>query len=260
MKRMKVWHVLLISSILILIGYIVGQYMPIDYLRPIVVNRELSINDYYTRIISIVGTFVTFLAIAVALFKEDIRKFWDKASLGISFKEDLSVHEVLDNETVGSSDYRANKYESVLVVSNYGSLAAKNCEIYLEGLQFSGQNFPSPQNIPLKGNPLKWNSNSNSSILIPMTGKAYVSIVEVLSSDSQVVNAGDIGAASSQPKIRIGDTESPSDFSHGVWKARFKIYSENANPIEHKIQITWNGRWENRITEMNRFLQIQVIK
>ena len=260
MNKIKLRHVIIAAVILLLAGYAVGQFIPIDYLKPIIVSRELSINDFYTRVISIIGTCVTLLAVFVALFKEDIRKIWDKAALEVAFKEGISFSEVLDNEAIGNNTYRAKKYETALVVNNKGSQAAKSCEIFLESLQFKSAAFATAQDIQLNGKPLKWNNNSNSSILIPATGKAHVSVIEVLSSESQVINAGEANAGNQQPKIRIGDTESPAEFTNGTWTARFKIYSENAVPIEHMIQIQWNCRWENRITEMGRHLQIKVIK
>jgi hypothetical protein len=259
MSKIKLRHVIVAMLIVLLAGYTIGQFIPIEYLKPTITDRGLTINDLYTRIISIVGTCVTILAVIVALFKEDIRKIWDKASLEVSFKEDISFNEVLDNETIGNNNYRAKKYETGLTIKNTGSQAAKSCEIFLESLQFQSDEFASHQEIQLNGKPLRWSNNSNSSILIPATGKAHVSIIEVLSVESQVGNPGDANAGNQQPKIRIGDTENPSEYTTGKWIAKFKIYSENASPIEHKIQVRWNCRWENRATEMGKHLKIQVI-
>ena len=241
---------------LTILGYILGQFLPIDYLRPTIVSKDISVNDLYTRIISVIGTVVTLMAVFVALFKEDIRKLWDKADLSICFRDDNVLNEILDNET-SSSNYKAKKYETVLQIKNQGSLAAKSCEIYLERLQFKSSAYPSLQDIPLTGQPLNWHNNPNTAILIPATGKATVPILEIISPESQAVPTEQAGNVVPMPKIRIGDTESPSIYSNGTWTAKFIVYSENASPIEHIISVTWNNRWEHRLAEMSKCVTIQ---
>lgn len=256
MNKLKLRHVIAILLGLTIIGYIIGQFLPIDYLRPTIVNKDLTLNDLYTRIISIIGTTVTFLAVVVALFKEDIRKIWDKADLSICFRDDNVLHEILDNET-SSSNYKAKKYETILLIKNQGSLAAKSCEIYLERLQFKNSTYPTLQDIPLTGQPLNWHNNSNTAILIPATGKATVPIVEIISPESQSVPTEQAGNSVPMPKIRIGDTESPNVYTNGTWIAKFIVYSENARPIEHIVTVTWNNRWEHRLAEMSKCVTIQ---
>lgn len=256
MNKLKLRRVIVILLGLTLVGYVLGQFLPIDYLRPTIVNKDLTLNDLYTRIISVVGTTVTFLAVLVALFKEDIRKIWDKADLSICFRDDNVLHEILDNET-SSSNYKAKKYETILLIKNQGSLAAKSCEIYLERLQFKSSTYPTPQDIPLTGQPLNWHNNSNTAILIPATGKATVSILEIISPESQSVPTEQAGSLTPMPKIKIGDTESPAEYSNGTWIAKFIVYSENARPIEHVVVITWNNRWEYRLAEMSKCVTIQ---
>ncbi len=256
MNRLKLRHLVIIGVVLTIIGFVFGQFIPIEYLRPNIVNKDLTINDLWTRVLSLAGTTVTFLAVIVALFKEDIRKIWDRAELNISFRDDNTLHEIIDNET-SSTNIRAKKYETILLVKNCGTLAAKNCEIILERLQFSSTAFPTPQDIPLTGQPLRWHNNTNSAIVIPATGKATVSIIEIISPESQSVTSEQAGNIVPVPKIRIGEIDSPDTFSNGKWMAKFIVYSENARPSEHLVTITWNNRWEHRLSEMSRFVTIQ---
>ncbi len=256
MKSLKFRHILILILLLIIFGYILGQLLPIDCLKPNLVNKDISLNDLYSRIIAIFGTTVTFLAVVVALFKEDIRKIWDKADLLICFRDDNVLHEILDNET-SSSNYKAKKYESILLIKNQGTLAAKSCEIYLERLQFKSATFPNLQDIKLTGQPLYWHNNSNTSILIPATGKATVSILEIISPESQSVPTEQAGSSTPLPKLKISDSESPSEFVNGTWIAQFIVYSENARPIEHLVTISWNSKWEHRLSEMSKSVRIQ---
>jgi hypothetical protein len=255
MKKLKLKHLVLIIILLIFMGFMIGQLLPIKYLNPDIVDADLTINDLWERVISLIGTIVTFLAVVVALFKEDIRQIWDKAELTILFRDETELHEILDNES-SSTNYIAKKYEIILLVKNNGTLAAKNCEIFLERLQFNSSQFPTPQDIILTGQPLRWHNNPNTAILIPATGKATVSVVEIISPQSQSVIVDEANTVVQSPKIRFSESELPIEYANGVWTAKFIVYSENAKPIEKIITVTWNNKWENRLSEMKRILTV----
>ena len=111
---MKFRYVLLISVIVLIIGYLIGQFVPWDFLHPNLTNKDISINDYYTRLISLVGAFATITATIIALFKEDIKKLYEYASLEVKFKHNEFITEILENETSGISSgesLSAKKYE-----------------------------------------------------------------------------------------------------------------------------------------------------
>lgn len=260
MRKRKVLYFTL-ASLLLLGGYLLGSVLPISYLRPVVINRELTLNDLYTRVISIFGTVVTFLAVLAALLKEDIRKLWDYVSFEVVFRDEGNFVELLDNETSMSStsdkNYKkASKYECVLTIRNNGSISAKNCEIYLEQLQFRNNGYPAAQEIKSPRTALQWNNNSES-ILIPPKGKAHVSVVELISPSQQSVT-NENPSANTRPNIKIGNIESPPDFTNGIWEARFIIYSENSNAKEVTVELNWNGNWENRLTDLTKHLTIQI--
>ena len=258
---MKIRYILCIGLSLIIIGYILGNCIPIEILRPNITTKEITLNDLYTRIISIIGTIVTVFAVIVALAKEDIRKWWDFASFEIRFRDENKMIEILTNElssaTSGNS-YKAKKYESILIIKNKGSIAAKNCEIYLERLQFKSNDFPSHQEIQSSSKPLSWNNNSNNSILIPATGKAYISAFEIILPSIQSVPSEQSTSTDVKPKIIIGGAESPNNFINGTWEAKFIIYSENTKPCDFSIIIKWNNKWENRLVDLSKHLTVDL--
>ena len=73
----------------------------------------------------------------------------------------------------------------------------------------------------------------------------------------QSVPTEQASSPTSVSKIKIGDTDSPIEYTNGTWTATFIVYSENAKPIEHTVAITWNSKWENRLSEMSKFVTIQ---
>lgn len=254
---MKLRYLILLILIVISLGYIIGQFIPWAYLHPTIVDKTINLNDFYTRLITLTGTFATLLAVTVALFKEDIRKFWEFAFLQISFRDNNNLCEVLEEAKSDSinSVNKANKYETFIVVFNSGKLPAKNCELYLERLTFKNDTYTSLQEIQTTGIALDWWGKNDKTILIPATGKAHIGVFEITSPNSQPVssepNEKD-GEQKLKPKIRFGNIESPITYEHGTWEATFILYSENAKPLEFLLTIKWNGSWEHRLSEMTK--------
>lgn len=256
---MRVRYVIVLLAIVCGLGYIIGQLVPWNYLHPKLINKEISANDYYTRLISLVGAAATIFATMVALFKEDIKKLYENASLQVAFKNDDKVSEILDSESEGdssSSSLIAKKFEVQLCVHNKGKLAAKGCQIYLEKFSFTPHGSPGAKEIQPSGKPLQWVGKNELAVVVPSKAKTYVTVIEILSPQSAIVASNDgSGQATSQsgqhpPQIRIAGVEFPPLALHGAYKCSLMVYSENAAPVEFVMDMHWNGKWCQRLTEM----------
>jgi hypothetical protein len=259
---MKFRYVIILIVGFLLIGYLIGQFIPWGLLHPVVSNKEISMNDYYTRIISLVGAAATILATLVALFKEDIKKLYEYASLGVGFKHKDFITEILETETSenssnGNSNLAAKKYELVINVNNKGKLAARSCQIYLEHLSLKNSNYPQPKEFPTTGKPLQWIGKTDLNIIIPSTAKSYVSILEILSPESEIMTSETLSNSEPKPQIRIAGLDIPTQNLNAVYYCTFVIYSENAKPLELKLEINWNGKWEQRLAEMKNCITIK---
>ncbi|HCL05200.1 MAG TPA: hypothetical protein DHW64_04205 [Chitinophagaceae bacterium] len=255
---MKIKYVLLLTLLILVIGYSLGQFIPWEYLRPTVTDKQISINDYYTRLVSIIGAVATLFATMVALFKEDIKKLYEYASLEINYKDTNVLSEILDTESSGNSTtggtLMAKKYEIAINISNAGKLAARTCQIYLEQLTFKNPTFPAPQEIQPSNKPLTWIGKTESAITIPSKAKAFVTIVEILSPESEIVQNSD--SSPGKPQIKIAGNDLFFDNYHGLYECTFMIYSENASPKEFKLLLNWNGKWQHRLTEMKTCITV----
>ena len=205
---MKLRNRIIFLLAILLIGYLVGQFVPFNYLRPQIVDKTINLNDFYTRLITLTGTCATLLAVSVALFKEDIRRLWEFALLKISFRDNSFLSEILENEKSDSISAinKANKYETVLSIFNSGKLPAKSCEIYLERLTFKNDSFTSQQEIQTTGIALEWWGKNDKTILIPGTGKAHISVFEITSPNAQTVSSEATETEQKlKPKLRFGN-------------------------------------------------------
>lgn len=254
---MKFRYFLFWAIIILALGYIVGQFVPMEYFKPNIISKEINLNDFYTRLITIGGIMATLIATIVALFKEDLRKLWEYAALEIELKDPQNIlSEILDTESSESDDdndsnnsLRAKRYELQIIVKNKGRLPAKNCEIYLESLQFKNTSYTSYQEITVTGIALDWLGKNQKSILIHPSGKSHITVVELFSQESITDNLGN-DSRKECFRIKFGNIESPAKYKTGKWIAIFSIYTENTKPTKYKIELEWNGKWEQRLTEM----------
>jgi hypothetical protein len=259
---MKIRYVIILIAVFLIFGYLIGQFIPWNLLHPVVSNKEITMNDYYTRIVSLIGAAATILATLVALFKEDIKKLYEYASLGIDFKHKDFITEILETETSGNSangnsNLTAKKYEIVINVNNKGKLAARSCQIYLEHLSLKNSNYPQPKEFQTTGKPLQWIGKTDLNIIIPSTAKSYVSILEILSPESEIVASESTSKSQLKPQIKIAGLDISTQNLNAVYYCIFMIYSENAKPLELKLEINWNGKWEQRLTEMKNCITVK---
>lgn len=251
---MRIRFVIIICVVVCIVGYILGQIVPIEYLHPKVVNKEINANDYYTRLISLVGAAATVFATFVALFKEDIKRLYENAKLKVNFKNENIISEIIDSETQGSpssSSLVAKSFEVQLAICNVGKLAARGCQIYLEKFSFTPHGSPGSNEFQPTGKPLQWLSKNESAIVVPSKARAYVTIIEILSPQSAIVASND-GNGQSVPQIRIAGIDLPPLALHGVYNCSIMVYSENTSPVEFVVEMHWNGQWHQRLTEMKQ--------
>ena len=250
---------LIIAILIILIGiigYVVGQWIPISYLRPQITSVPLQTYQYYALIINIMAAIVTFLAVMVALFKEDIRKIWECSKIEIRTPIDNIIEKLDTSSQSDSSDthLEARAYESRIEINNTGNISAIGAEIYLEKLSFKGE-FANSQIIETTGTALPWSGTEKTNIIIPPEGKKLLRIVELYGPEKQSLPTGD-KTEYPPPTLKIGDVANKVEYNKGTWIGTFVLYSQNAKPVSFDVEIEWNGKWEKRLSEMRKHLKI----
>lgn len=154
MKIIKIISTIVLSLSL---GYLLGNFLPLSYLRPTVIptQRLIQLFDLYQIIINFITAFVTAIAVLVALFKEDIRKMWEYPKLEISIPENNFTETLNSANTDTSNSREATKYTCDIDVFNSGNITALELEIKLESLIFT-YNRPGVQNIEVQNQNINW--------------------------------------------------------------------------------------------------------
>jgi predicted PurR-regulated permease PerM len=76
---MRWYYKLLIGLGFATVGYIIGNIIPLEFLRPIVVSSEIKSADYYQIIIGTISAFVTFIAVIIK-YSPSLDNFTSKIS------------------------------------------------------------------------------------------------------------------------------------------------------------------------------------
>ena len=241
------------------IGYLIGNFVPFEVFKPNFAEEILTKGEYYRLMISIISAFITFLAVFIALFKDDIREIWKRPKIEFSMPKEITIEEtdsLLDSES-GSETIKAIRYISRIEVINKGNLPALNSEIYLDKLEFTPKDSSIAQNIECSSAALHWNGTDNSSIIIPPGGKKTINILEVTAPEK--MSTPDSARTKNISKLIIGTIPNNKEHVKEKWNATFSLYAQNHNPISFSIEIEWNGLWKNRLTEFNNQFQVNKV-
>jgi hypothetical protein len=113
---------LLISTI---VGYYIGNLLPIGWLHPTIEESRLKSSEYYSIIVQFIAAIATFFAVIAALFREEIRRWWEYVEIEYSIPDE--------------------KYKCVVEVVNTGTTTSHSSEIILESLIFQASHLNSSE-------------------------------------------------------------------------------------------------------------------
>lgn len=250
------------AIILLIIGYILGQYIPTEFLKPQVNQNPIELKDYYGLLVQIIAAVATLLAVVAALFREEIRRWWEYVKIDYSIPKE-NFREIINPNTGNSADgakttIEAEKYVCEMEVINNGTVSSLTSEIVLESMLFKSSYSNTHKPIDTIGTPLNWGNTQESRVTIPPKGKKKVPILELIPPDKESSPGGNENTTS--PKIIIMGVDTDLMETEGMWTATYLIYSSNFKPNRFIIEIKWNGRWHGRMTEMKDCLTIDLKK
>lgn len=180
---MNLIYKIIICIVGFIIGYLIGNFFPLEIFQPTYTTEDLSKGDYYKFAASMTSAFITFCAVIVALFKDDFREFWKRPRIVFNSPSNFTVEDIESSLNTGSDDekmIKASKYFSRIEIFNNGNLPALGTEMYLDKLEFIPKDSTISQLIETPGSPLNWNKEDGKSIIIPPGGRKLVNVVEII--------------------------------------------------------------------------------
>ena len=217
-------------------------------------KSSIKEDEAFMRItIMVLSSLVTVLAMIVALFKEDIRGIFIKPKL------DLNKENKLNDVTqrTGQNNVEAMSYHYTTFVHNTGNIPAKEVEVYLTSLKHKKNSEQNYKEIEIDSIPLTWKNSESKQIMIPRNSRKSLILFQILPPSDVSTPDQPPPNASNQSQIQIGTNKYSVDVENAEWNVLFSIYADNAKPINIRLTISWNGKWESRLTEMNTQISVK---
>lgn len=245
---MKWKNVLLLCGIFLIIGYFLGVLLPLGLGPCEINNTPISKGDYYGNVINGFVAFGTCSAIIVALFLDEIRSLFKKVTFVIKLNNDEAIEEI---ENIKGTK-KARRYHNSIQFFNNGNINAQNCELYIESATFGLDG--STTTLTVGNAPINWNSGNNI-VYIPYQGKKVLQLFEIIAPQKQSTPDGKTDIIPATLKI-LGLEK--KETNSGIWEIIYCLYSTNSKPQKFKYIVEWNGKWEERQTEMKNNLKMKL--
>jgi len=200
-----------------------------------------------------VAAIATFLAVLVALLKEELVSVWRKPSLKVRIalappdchKTEMTVGDPRTGEVLGIWPC----YYLRIWVENDGSVRVNYVEVFarrLERKDADGQFKREPQFLPIN---LKW-SHTGEVILPGISSKMgrFCDIGHIIH-PKHTIAAGDAieGVAAGATVLSLDVQVAPNTRTHllapGVYKLGVRVAAANSRPVDYTIQLTLTGNW-----------------
>lgn len=237
---------------LLLAGAVLGILFCLNYFSPCVTPlTDICKHTFWDWTLRVLEVFATVSAVIVAIFKEEIQKrlFRPRISFdpNTEFKEDVVKSE---------GRCFATSYSAILTLRNEGNNTATNLSVIIESIIYKRDiNSQTHQKIIQEPFYLKI-YKSEEAVDLSSDDEISFKLFEVFGSQERIVN----GTAYNTPmSFIIGKESIPKLYFDGIIEISLKVKCNELKSQYRKIRLEWNGRWEDRLTEMSRILSYQWI-
>jgi len=216
-------------------------------------NDTITVYTFWLMLFTGILAVATFLAVLVALLKDELVSIWRKPSLTVRIslappdchKTEIAVSNAETGEFVGVWPC----YYLRIWVENTGNARAKYVEVFARRLlrkHADDQFKEEPQFLPIN---LKW-SHTGEVILPGISSKMgrFCDIGHMVSPDKTVAAGHAIrGVAAGQTVLCLDLQVAPNTRTHlvspGIYRLQIRVAAANSRPVDHMIELTLTGKW-----------------
>lgn len=227
---------------LLAVGYFVGQFVPcpvIDSTAP-----AMEPGDWYQFWAKMIAAIGTYLAILVALFKDDYSRWRNAPKLVVHHPKDGKAEEIRGSQTQKSQGAPIEGFVYKFGIENRGRNPARDCKMVIERL-WKNTDLGRQQTLKVEAPELCWADKGPPSIAIPPTAIIPVAVIRLsapMAAGGASGTAGGGGAPPLEPPcLSIGSYTLVGEA--GTWGAVLAIYGDDFTPVRKRIKVQWNGEY-----------------
>ena len=245
---MKIFKRILIDIVIILAGCVIGVLLPFKLIGEV---NEIALFPFdehlWNHTFDVINSILLLVTLLTAIFKEQILDKIYHAKFEV--EKNIDYREIVEHTEQGS---RANYYEKVMLVQNVGNRSATNCRLVIDSVSCQCENDYHATEIDFNESEIFPQSFKPSNNQLKPQGTLAFSMFRIL--PKVVAREGErpmsFQIGNNEIEIRQGKTD---------YTITFHIEAEDMQSSTYKIVVHWNGRWQNRKTEMDKELKIEYI-
>lgn len=249
--------------IFLLIGLLLGitlGLLCIDILHiPIDVSKKYGVLETVYYISSPIGTFITFLAVLVAVFGNEFKMWLFREKCDVYIDKDTFAEVVSGSDNIESIE--ARQYDCNLCIENIGGREIEECGLFLKSVVYRIDNSSKPKNLRvLNQKALYWNRPDITRTNILTNEKKIVPILRIHPS---VTTQTPDNLQSSIIPVHISIMGYSLDEKYnrkGIWEIAYCISTPHKVIKEFTVRVSWSGAWKQRQTEMTDEVTVELIK
>lgn len=253
--RIRYWIIIGISYSIILL--LIGNLIPARFIDiEIDLDKKMGVGDVIYYSISFFAMIGTFLAVVVALFKEQIVSLFRKVEYSISLSDDGLSEDVDEKQ----EPIKSKMYSCDIMVTNKGNIAAFNSEIAIKKIE-CGNNIKNLKEVKLnKECKLLWDQEFKECVIPGKGGQRIMNLFCIYPSKLTSVPGQDQNK-NVPPRIKFNGILDGINVNSrkGAWVIEYVIYTKGEPLREYKLTVEWDNIWKDRKTEMINNITISLV-
>lgn len=245
---MKIIKKICIDALILSVGVVVGILLPyrlngeVDEVALFPFDEQV-----WQRIFDVINAALLLATLLTAIFKEQILNGIYHAKFEVD--KNVEYRELVDNNEQGS---KASSYEKIMHVQNVGNRPAINCRLVIDSVSYQCENDYHSTEIIFNESEIFPQSLKPSNNQLKPQGTLAFSMFRIL--PKVVAKEGERPMS-----FQIGNNEIEIKQGKTDYTITFHIEAEDMQSSTSKIVVHWNGRWQNRKTEMDKELKIEYL-
>lgn len=232
----------------LIIGFVAGITV-LDCLHVPVVNKCYGVLEAVYFISTPLATLITFLAVIVAIFGNEIRMWLYREKCDVSIDRNIFVEDISGQEYLPNIE--ARKYDCTLCVENIGSSEIEGLGLFIKNINYQDNKDAKVRKIKiLNQKALYWNKPDELRASFLPLDKKYVPILRI-HPNVTTQTPDDLQSSVKPLHISIMGHSLDDRFNkRGIWEIDYTLSTTRKLIKEFTVKVSWTGVWKQREKEM----------
>lgn len=240
---------IIISLIIgIIIGFVIGITV-LDCFHVPIEDKSYGVLEAVYYISTPLATIITFLAVIVALFGNEIRMWLYREKCDVSIDRNIFVEDIAGQEHLPNIE--ARKYDCNLCIENVGGSEIEGLGLFIKSVSYRENKDAKVKKLKvLNQKALYWNKPDELRVNFLPLDKKFVPILRI---HPNITTQTPDDKQSSVKPLHISIMGHSLDGKYnkkGIWEIEYTLSTTRKLIKEFTVIVSWTGTWQQREKEM----------